>query len=130
MYDIKEGATIYLVAAEFEKISDKLTLSSSGVAEISEQIEENDVEYTDRDETDHQQFVYVAYINLAEIIAELEVDGFVKTKNKISKKILSFMEGISTLVTPDSAAASIFAVTPPTGNTCPLTLNEPVRAIV
>ena len=41
-----------------------------------------------------------------------------------------FIEGIKTFVTPDSAAASIFAVTPPTGNTCPLTLNEPVRATV
>ncbi|MBT4926645.1 transposase [bacterium] len=102
MYDIKEGATIYLIAAEFEKISDKLTLSRSGVAEISEQIEDDDVDYIDSDETDHQQFIYVAYINLAEIIAEFDVDGFVKTKNKISKKILSFMEGISNIVDGDS----------------------------
>jgi len=41
-----------------------------------------------------------------------------------------FIAGMSTLVTPVSAAASIFAVTPPTGNTCPLTLKDPVKATV
>ena len=41
-----------------------------------------------------------------------------------------FMAGMSTFVTPESAAASILAVTPPTGRTCPLTLNDPVNATV
>ena len=41
-----------------------------------------------------------------------------------------FIAGMSTLVTPDSAAASIFAVTPPTGRTWPLTLRDPVSATV
>src|SRR2546427_481838 len=47
-----------------------------------------------------------------------------------SSRRTSFMFdfGIRTLRMPISAAASIFAVTPPTGRTCPRTLREPVIA--
>src|SRR2546428_809940 len=41
-----------------------------------------------------------------------------------------FARGITTFWRPNSAAASIFAVTPPTGRTCPRALKEPVIATV
>ena len=41
---------------------------------------------------------------------------------------LIFESGIKTFLIPASAAASILPVTPPTGRTSPLTLNEPVSA--
>ena len=39
-----------------------------------------------------------------------------------------FARGMTTLPIPSSAAASIFAVTPPTGRTWPRTLKDPVIA--
>src|SRR5438552_3867698 len=48
----------------------------------------------------------------------------------LSSRRTSFMfdRGMTTFSIPSSAAASIFAVTPPTGRTCPRTLREPVIA--
>jgi len=102
VWGAEKGAKIYLVAAQFEKISEEVGLDGSGFAEISDPVEDDVEGYSDGDETSDQLFVNVAYIQIDEIIAELEVDGFLKTKNKITRKIESFRDGICESVDGDS----------------------------
>ena len=72
----------------------------------------------------------VSILSRTSLSVETGITSIISLYLESSSTSCAFIEGIRTLVTPDSAAASILAVTPPTGNTCPLTLNEPVKATV
>jgi transposase-like protein len=93
VWGTKKGATIYLVAAQFEKISGKVSLEGSGVAEISEPIEE-DEDFFDHDDSDEKLYVNIASISVEEIVMEIDENGYATSKESIFAKISGFMAGI------------------------------------
>jgi len=94
LWGTKKGATIYLVAAQFEKISDEVSLEGSGVAEISEPLEEEEEDFFDNDDSDEKLYVNIASISVEEVVMEIDENGYATSKDLIFAKISGFMTGI------------------------------------